>query len=190
MQEWTLWQHQCLTVVLANVVYEDLGVPCALRVKQTEICSFSHTIGISGGEGALGTGPCAEIKEDMRTWRMASCCPWRTYKLGREGEHLNNLKSIISAKIKKSINMKEYLEWCRSLCGNREKEQGCGRKVSYLHRSIQENLLTVVSKLSSIYYLEAPRSKVMLPNALLLESSQVWPLAWLRIYQMLWDPLA
>lgn len=50
---------------------------------------------------------------------------------------------------------------------------------------VHKNLSAVTSRLSSIYYLEAPCSKVMFPNALLLESSQVRPLALLRSYQML-----
>lgn len=56
---------------------------------------------------------------------------------------------------------------------------------SDLHRSVQGNLLTATSKLSSVYYLEGPHSKVMFPNTLLLESSQVRPLALLGIYQLL-----
>lgn len=57
------------------------------ELKQTEICSFSYTIGISvGPSGKMprsGLKPgwgqgLGEGNEDIRNWRMASCCQWRT----------------------------------------------------------------------------------------------------------------
>lgn len=53
-----------------------------------------------------------------------------------------------------------------------------------LAQGVQENLSTVSGRLSLIHHLEVSCSKVTFPNALLLESSQIQPLALLRIYWM------
>lgn len=65
--------------------------------------------------------------------------------------------------------------------GNREEQRGCAWNISYLHRGVQERLSIVIGRLSSIHCLEAPCSKVMFPDALLLESSQRRLLSLLRI---------
>lgn len=65
-----------------------------------------------------------------------------------------------------------------------DRSNGMWLEDTTLAQGVQENLSTVIDRLSPIHHLEVSCSKVTFPNALLLESSQMRPLDLLRIYWM------